>query len=39
MARVTNVYLTHNVQTDSGALQASYPIGTGGSFPRYVGGV
>jgi hypothetical protein len=25
--------LLHSVQTDSGAHQASYPMGTGGSFP------
>jgi hypothetical protein len=27
-------YLLHVVQTGSGALQASYPMGTGGAFPR-----
>jgi hypothetical protein len=25
--------LLHSVQTDSGAHQVSYPMGTGGSFP------
>jgi hypothetical protein len=25
--------LLHNVQTDTGAHPASYPMGTGGSFP------
>jgi hypothetical protein len=25
--------LLHSVQTDSGAHSASYPLGTGGSFP------
>jgi hypothetical protein len=24
----------HNIQTGSGAHHASYPVGTGGSFPR-----
>jgi len=28
-----NLFLHHRVQNDSGAQPASYPMGTGGSFP------
>jgi hypothetical protein len=30
---VKDVSLLHSVQADSGAHPASYPMGTGGSFP------
>jgi hypothetical protein len=29
-----NLYLRYRVRTGSGAHPASYPMGTGGSFPR-----
>jgi hypothetical protein len=32
--RVNNFTLLYSIQTGSGAHPASYPIGTGGSFPR-----
>jgi hypothetical protein len=33
-AAVQDFSLLHSVQTDSGAHPASYPMGTGGSFPE-----
>jgi hypothetical protein len=32
-ARVINSSLLKNIESDSGAYLASYPIGTGGTFP------
>jgi hypothetical protein len=31
---VQNISLLHGAQTESGAHPASYPMGTGGSYPR-----